>query len=282
VDILAGAGHAVVVHFDKKAPAVQQQTVRALEQAYPGKVHVVSKVHCVWGEWSLVEAVLVALREFDRMPDKPDYIHLMSGSDFPIRPIADLEEFLRRNPDKDFIECCDITKRRWVKGGLSMERFRFFFPVNFRTSRKTFDRIVRWHRKLHIRRKIPFGMTPHMGSQWWTLRWHTCATILGFLDKNPKVIRYFLLPNRARPSHPAPRNRRPATHPPSSHAHRSPVRCLSRPPSVDPQAAAFFRPQGRSFRARRHRGTRPRPPPSDSPALPSRPRPRSCPRVDRS
>jgi tetratricopeptide (TPR) repeat protein len=191
VDVLAGAGHQVVIHFDTSAPADQQQTVRSLEQAYTGIVRVVSQVHCVWGEWSLVEAVLVALREFERMPEKPDYIHLMSGADFPIRPIADLQEFLRRHPDKDFIECCDVTQRRWVKGGLSMERFRFFFPVNFRTSRKTFDRIVRWHRKLHIRRKIPLGMTPHMGSQWWTLRWSTCAGILEFLRKNPRVISYF-------------------------------------------------------------------------------------------
>lgn len=191
VGILAGAGHTVVIHFDKKAPAAQHDAVRSLEQAHPGQVHVVSQVHCVWGEWSLVEAVLVALREFERMPEKPEYIHLMSGADFPIRPIADLEEFLRRNPDKDFIECCDISQRRWVKGGLSLERFRFFFPVNFRTSRGTFDRLVRWHRKLKIRRKIPLGMTPHMGSQWWTLRWDTCARILDFLKKNPPVIRYF-------------------------------------------------------------------------------------------
>ncbi len=191
VGLLAGAGHTVVIHFDKNAPAAQHDAVRALEQTYPGQVRVVSQVHCVWGEWSLVEAVLVALREFGRMPEKPDYIHLMSGADFPIRPIADLEEFLRRHPDQDFIECCDVTQRRWVKGGLSMERFRFFFPVNFRTSRKTFDRLVRWHRKLHIRRKIPLGMTPHMGSQWWTLRWDTCAKILEFLGKKPGVISYF-------------------------------------------------------------------------------------------
>jgi GT2 family glycosyltransferase len=191
VDILAGAGHRVVVHFDTSAPADQQAAVRSLEQAHPALVRVVSKVHCVWGEWSLVDAVLVALREFERMPEKPDYIHLMSGADFPIRPITDLQEFLRRNPDKDFIECCDVTQRRWVKGGLSMERFRFFFPVNFRTSRKTFDRLVRWHRKLKIRRRIPLAMTPHMGSQWWTMRWSTCAKVLDFLRANPQVVRYF-------------------------------------------------------------------------------------------
>lgn len=191
VETLSGERNLVVIHFDRSAPADQQAEVRKLEQSYPGRLKVVSRVHCVWGEWSLVEAVLVALQEFRRMGDSPDYIHLMSGADFPIRPIADFEEFLIRNPDQDFIECCDITQRRWVKGGLSLERFRFYFPVNFRTSRKTFDRLVRWHRKLKIRRRIPLGMTPHMGSQWWTLRWQSCERILDFLQENPKVVRYF-------------------------------------------------------------------------------------------
>lgn len=191
VDLLVAAGHRVVVHFDKGGSAEQLAKVKALEATHTGSVRVLSRVRCVWGEWSLVEAVLVALREFGQMAEKPDYVHLMSGADFPIRPLSDLEEFLRANPSQDFIECCDITQRRWVKGGLSMERFRFFFPVNFRTSRKTFDRLVRWHRKLKIRRRIPLGMTPHMGSQWWTLRWASCQRILDFLATNPKVIRYF-------------------------------------------------------------------------------------------
>ncbi len=191
VDILAGAGHNVVIHFDKKGSAKHRKAVRSIEKTYPDKVRVICRVRCVWGEWSLVKAVLVALREFERMTEKPDYIHLMSGADFPIRPITDLEEFLRRNPGKDFIECCDITQRRWVKGGLSMERFWFYFPVNFRSQRKTFDRLVYLQRKLKIRRKIPYGMTPNMGSQWWTLRWESCAKILDFLAKNPSVIRYY-------------------------------------------------------------------------------------------
>lgn len=191
VDILAGAGHRVVIHFDKNASPCQLEAVCSIEQVYPGKVRVISEVHCVWSEWSLVEAVLVALREFTRMPEKPDYVHLLSAADFPIRPIEDLEKFLGQNAGKDFVECCDITKRKWVKGGLSLERFWFYFPVNFRTQRKTFDCLVYLQRIWRIRRKIPLGMIPHMGSQWWTLRWSTCEKILDFVEDHPKVVSYF-------------------------------------------------------------------------------------------
>lgn len=189
--MLAADGNRVVVHFDSSASAADKREVQQIASEHPGRIQVISKVHCVWGEWSLVEAVLRSLDEFRKMPDPPDYIHLMSAADFPIRPLADLKEFLRRNPGSDFIECCDITKGQWVKGGLGRERLRFYFPFNFRTSRRAFDRMVRWQRKLKIRRKMPLGMTPHMGSQWWTLRWSTCAKLLDFVDQNPKVVRFF-------------------------------------------------------------------------------------------
>ena len=191
VDLLANDGNRVVIHFDTSASKEDQQTVARIAADKPGQVTVISKVHCVWGEWSLVEAVLLSLLEFRKQPDPPDYIHLMSGADFPIRPIEDLKRFLRGSPNHDFIECCDISQTSWVKGGLGRERLRFFYPFNFRTHRKSFDRMVRWQRKLKIRRRIPLELTPHMGSQWWTLRWSTCAKLLEFITKHPEVPRFF-------------------------------------------------------------------------------------------
>lgn len=190
-DILATEGNRVVIHFDTSASATDKQAVRKIAGDHPDRIQVISKVHCVWGEWSLVEAVLLSLREFAKMPEPPDYIHLMSGADFPIRPIDDLREFLRRSPNLDFIECCDITQRPWVKGGLGRERLRYFYPFNFRTSRESFDRLVRWQRKLKIRRRMPLNLAPHMGSQWWTLRWSTCAKVLELIAKHPKITRFF-------------------------------------------------------------------------------------------
>lgn len=190
-ELLTAEGDRVVVHFDSGASAVDLCEVHAIAAANPDRVRVISKVHCVWGEWSLVEAVIQGLLEFAKMPDPPDYVHLMSGADFPLRPVSQLREFLSRNQDFDFIECCDISEREWVKGGLGRERFRFFFPVNFRTSRTTFDRLVRWQRKLHIRRRMPQGLKPHMGSQWWTLRWASCAKFLEYHRSHPEVPRFF-------------------------------------------------------------------------------------------
>jgi hypothetical protein len=190
-DFLTSEGDRVVIHFDSGASASDQLAVHELAAQKPHQIRVISKVHCVWGEWSLVEAVLLALREFQEMPNPPDYVHLMSGADFPTRPLSQLKEFLQANPNLDFIECCNIAKQSWVKGGLEKERFHFFFPYNFRTKRKAFDRLVDWQRKLKIRRRLPLGLKPHMGSQWWTMRWPTCEKILNFTISNPKIPKFF-------------------------------------------------------------------------------------------
>ncbi len=188
---LAAGGDRVVVHYDAAAAAADREAVARIAAEHAGQVRVISKVRCRWGEWSLVEAVLHALREFAAMADPPDHIHLMSAAECPLRPLADLREFLRRHPDRDFIECKDIGRGEWVKGGLGIERFRFHFPFNYRSSRKAFDRLVWLQRKLRIRRKMPCGLRPHMGSQWWTMRWSTCEALLAFIDANPRVTRYF-------------------------------------------------------------------------------------------
>lgn len=190
-DHLVGQGGSVVIHFDRNGAPEALQEVLELERSYPGKVRVISEVRCRWGEWSLVEAVLRALAEFPKMGETPDYIHLMSGAEMPIRPMSELREFLARYPDLDFIECCDITRKPWVKGGLSIERLKFYFPFNFRTHRSLFDRLVRWQRKLHIRRRMPMNLTPHMGSQWWTMRWSTCQKVLDFTARHPEVPKFF-------------------------------------------------------------------------------------------
>jgi hypothetical protein len=190
-DILTSDGDRVVIHFDSGASAADLLAVQQIASEKPNQIHVISKVHCVWGEWSLVKAVLLAVREFKGMSNPPDYVHLMSGADFIIRPLVQLKEFLRKNPSLDFIECCDISKQAWVRGGLEEERFQFYFPFNFRTNRKAFDRLVHWQRKYKIRRRMPLGLKPHMGSQWWTLRWSTCEKVLDFTAANPKVPGFF-------------------------------------------------------------------------------------------
>jgi len=53
----------------------------------------VSAIPCRWGHWSLVEATLEAFRRASELHD-PDWIVLISGQDYPIRPLEPWETSL--------------------------------------------------------------------------------------------------------------------------------------------------------------------------------------------
>ncbi|RYD47183.1 MAG: hypothetical protein EOP85_05960, partial [Verrucomicrobiaceae bacterium] len=54
-DLLVSEDNRIVVHFDSGAPAEKVREVRKIAEDCSGRVSVISEVHCVWGEWSLVE-----------------------------------------------------------------------------------------------------------------------------------------------------------------------------------------------------------------------------------
>ena len=110
----------------------------------------------------------------------PGVTHVMtvSGACLPLRPVPELAGYLARYPDRDFIESVDAVDVGWTVGGLNEERFTLRFPFAYRRQRKLFDRYVELQRRLRVRRRIPSGLHPHLGSQWWCLTRATLNAIL--------------------------------------------------------------------------------------------------------
>ncbi|MEM6308335.1 MAG: beta-1,6-N-acetylglucosaminyltransferase, partial [Pseudomonadota bacterium] len=78
----------------------------------------------------------------------------------------------------------------WAVGGLEMERFTLRFPFSWRKHRRLFDDYVNLQRKIGFKRRIPTGITPHIGSQWWCLTRQTLSAILQD-PRRPQFDRYF-------------------------------------------------------------------------------------------
>lgn len=173
----AEGGAAVAVHVDSKVPADGLLTLKTAVSDLPQVIF--SRRHdCDWGMYSLVEATQDAatllLREF------PDLTHVItvSGSCLPLRPVADLTAYLALDPGRDFIESVTAADVGWTVGGLNEERFTLHFPFSWRRNRGWFDRHVALQRRLGVRRTIPEGVVPHLGSQWWCLTRRTLEAIL--------------------------------------------------------------------------------------------------------
>ncbi len=149
-----------------------------------------ARLPCEWGRFSLVRAGMNAADAL--MSRWPNVSHVMqiSGSCLPVRPIGELVEFLERHPGRDFVESVPAHEGNWVVDGLCSERFTLYFPFSFKRQRMLFDAAVELQRRLGFSRRIPSGIKPHLGSQWWCLSKRTLKAI--FADPAlPEYDRYF-------------------------------------------------------------------------------------------
>lgn len=177
VRLWTDAGVPVALHVDAKVPAGQ---VAALRTALAGRAVIYPRRHdCEWGRFSLVAATREAATAL--LAAHPDLTHVLttSGCCLPLRPIAELRDFLTAHPGIDYIESVDALDVGWTIGGLNEERFTLRFPFSFRKQRALFDWYVGAQRRVGYRRAIPDGLTPHLGSQWWCLTAPTLRAILG-------------------------------------------------------------------------------------------------------
>ncbi|KUJ78075.1 glycosyl transferase [Ruegeria marisrubri] len=183
------AGCPVVIHVDRKVPrSVYEAFVRSCSN--DPKILFSERHVCNWGGWGIVAATQSAAHMLlQRFPDVR-HVYLASGACLPLRPVPELIDYLAARPRTDFIESATTKDVTWPVGGLDHERFTLRFPFSWRKQRKLFDAYVRFQRRIGTERKIPDGLVPHMGSQWWCLTRRTLSAILE--DPNrPIYDRYF-------------------------------------------------------------------------------------------
>jgi hypothetical protein len=186
---LAGAGCPVAVHVDAKTSAVECARLAAATDGVPG-VTQVARRSTPWGGWGLVAATQDAAAGL--LAAHPDLTHvaLISCACLPLRPVDELRAHLAARPEVDFIESATIRDVRWAQGGLDAERFTMHFPFNWKSQRRKFDLAVRVQRQMGVRRRVPDGLVPHMGSQWWCLTRATLQAILAH-PRREEWERYF-------------------------------------------------------------------------------------------
>ena len=179
----------VVVHVDNRvARPAYEGLVRALSDL--DNIRFSGRYACEWGTWGIVAATQAAsavmLREFPGVR----HVYLASGSCMPLRPIEELVQYLDSRPRTDFIESVTTEDVGWTIGGLDLERFTLRFPFSWRKQRRLFDGYVKMQRRVGYRRRVPPGLVPHLGSQWWCLTRQTLSAILEDPDR-ADIDRYF-------------------------------------------------------------------------------------------
>jgi hypothetical protein len=178
----SAAGCPVVIHLDQRVAEVDRSALVAALADLPD-VRFSSRVACEWGTFGIVEATMLAAGLMLEDFPKVGHVYLASGSCLPIRPVRDLAAHLAAHPDTDFIESVTTADVGWTVGGLNKERFTLRFPFAWKRQRALFDGYVKLQRLVGFERRIPSGLVPHLGSQWWCLTRKSLQAILSHPDR---------------------------------------------------------------------------------------------------
>jgi len=171
------------VHVDRSAPpTILEYMARHITNR--GRVHFTKRYSCWWGGYGIARATLECIRTALQLPEAFDYGVLLSGQDYPIKPLSFIAEFLNAQRGKQFIDSfrLDLENRWSAEPGVwqSLNKVTWY-TIPFRG------------RRIHlpIRRRFPAGLHPYGGSQWWLLSRDCLRYVDTFARENPKVLRYF-------------------------------------------------------------------------------------------
>ena len=205
------------IHIDLKANIEQFNYLQK-----DNVIFLKDRVDVVWGDFSIVQATLNAMKSVVQYRNQ-GYTILLSGQDYPIKSKQKIKEYLSKNQDFDFIDfrkieivwntyrertiarkinfssirgkyaiifsLCDIrSTKELLLSCKSMMRFFIQTPI------KDYLKIVPF---LFKKRKIVF-QSQYAGSAWWAFRYTTITKVLNFLENNKVVADYYkesLLPD---------------------------------------------------------------------------------------
>jgi hypothetical protein len=134
---------------------------------------------CHWGGFGHVRATLKGIAELMGRRIPFDYVILLTGQDYPIKPNEYIERFFEAQTPTSFMGFAALPSDSWSpRGGL--------------------DRIENWHLRLHghhlrlpLRRRFPPGLRPFGGGAYWCLSRECIAYVADFVARRPDVVSFF-------------------------------------------------------------------------------------------
>jgi len=196
---------AIFVHWDAKAAPPPGPELAALDVAL-----IEPRLPVYWGDGSFVRAILHSLSHARNLADFR-YVAILSGQDYPLRPLAAIERDLLASGVDAFMEAYRDHEyfHRYLYRYWRLPRFPYAYRVPAQLRRgveglrkalnasQPFFRIEwlsrKQPRRLGFRWPTPFGphFPCHFGSDWFTFSHRAADYLLRFSDERPDVLKHY-------------------------------------------------------------------------------------------
>lgn len=199
---------AILIHHDPAGAPLDQTQLFTAQDVYLLN----DPIRVGWGEFSVVESELRGIEWLMQTGLNFDWLVLLSGQDYPLRPLAELQTHLDTASYDGFLEYFSInnppdTIWNW-NAHSGIERYHYYYlTVNPALKVLFFKlyRLVNWQPWLRVKAgrfgaKIAFKrrhsifsntFTCYAGSQWHTLNHRCVQYVYDFIKSNPKFIDYY-------------------------------------------------------------------------------------------
>jgi hypothetical protein len=180
------------LHVDRRADG--QIFRAALEHAGVGDVVWLKRRRTSWGSIKIVDAELEGISRASA--DGCSYILVISGEDFPLRPIGEIVEFTEANQDRSYVQAVPVGETVWALGERSRTDFYSYklrdriytcIPRGEDTSHmnrkgQVLNWALRAYSSFKPERRFPEYLAPYGGGQWLNLSAQAAEYVLEFLQ----------------------------------------------------------------------------------------------------
>ena len=174
----------VYVHVDAKQDDIFRKKIRA------NRAMILPREESFYVNWGDVGFPFAALKLMKMASSQAEYNYylLISGQDYPIRPMPELLDYL--SSDDDYLN--------FVEGIRFDSRYLLYYP-HWLIGKETWKRLIRGVYKclgmgplacLLQRRNRPFNK-PYCGSSWWAFRGKVVNWILAEIDRDPRWLSFY-------------------------------------------------------------------------------------------
>ena len=169
------------IHLDKK---VKMETHAALFDM-PNVYFIKHRVDVKWAGYSTVQAAFNGILQITSSGIEYDYIHLISGQDYPIKSAEYIIQELKNNAGKEFLDYKDF-ETEWPEAKLRIDKYHF---TNLGFAGK--HRLEALVNLITPKRKMPVKMRMYGTSTFWTLSPACALYVVNFIEGNKKLRRFF-------------------------------------------------------------------------------------------
>lgn len=168
------------IHVDGKAAMSEYESLADLPRVY----FIKARFKANWASFRFVEAIVHSVGEILKSGRTYDFINLLSGQDYPIKPLAVIHSFFARNIGRSFLAVEPQGSPWWLGAIKRVEQYHSVY-YNFKGQYQV-QRIVN---ALLPKRRFPlaYDLYGSADGSWWTMSTECARYLVNFMEEHPEI-----------------------------------------------------------------------------------------------